>query len=186
MAFLSTEELKNLGFKKIGKDVKISSKASIYNAAKISIGDFSRIDDYCIISAGQKEIIIGRNVHIACHNSIIGSELIVIEDFAGISSHSAIYSSTDDYSGAYLTNPTVPEKYKNVISKPVIIKKHAIIGAGTIILPGVNVGLCTAVGALSLVTKDVEDFAIYAGQPAKKIKMRKSDCIRLEKEYLNE
>lgn len=186
MPYFNQDELLKIGFKQIGKDVKVSTKASIYNPQKISIGDFSRIDDFCIISSGNGEIKIGRNVHIACHTTLIGAELISIEDFAGISSHSAIYSSTDNYSGNCLTGPTVPDKFRDVISKPVIIRKHAIIGAGTIILPGVTIGLCSAVGALSLVTKNVEDFSIYAGQPAKKIKTRKSDCLRLEEEYLNE
>ena len=117
---------------------------------------------------------------------MLGSAKIILEDFAGVSSHSAIYSSTDNYAGNCLTGPTVPNKFRDVISKPVIVKKHAIIGAGTIILPGVTIGLCSAVGALSLVTRDVEDFAIYAGQPAKKIKNRKSDCLSLEEKYLYE
>lgn len=186
MAFLTKEELQKYGFKKLGKEVKISSKASIYNAKNISINDYTRIDDFCIISAGEEEIEIGRNVHIACYNSLIGAAKIIVEDFAGISSHSAIYSSTDNYSGNCLTGPTVPNNYRDVISMPVVIKKHAIIGAGAIILPGVTIGLCSAVGALSLVTKDVEDFCIYAGQPAKKIKARKSECLKLEKKYLDE
>ena len=184
MAFLNQNELSAIGFKRLGKKVKISTKASIYNPAKISIGDYSRIDDFCIISAGTGGIQIGRNVHIACYNSLIGNELIDIEDFAGISSHSSVYSSTDDYSGNFLTGPTIPDKYRNVISKPVYIKKHTIIGSGTVILPGVTIGLCSAVGALSLVTKNVADYMIYAGQPAKKVKHRNMKCIDLELQYL--
>ena len=66
MAFLTEIALKEHGFKRLGKGVKISSKASIYNAGNISIGDNTRIDDFCIISAGEEGIEIGRNVHIAC------------------------------------------------------------------------------------------------------------------------
>jgi len=186
MAFLSFDELQKLNFKSIGKEVKISNKASVYNPQNIEIGDYVRIDDFTIISAGVDGIKIGRNVHIACHNSVIGSARIIIDDFAGISSHTAVYSSTDDYSGNCLTGPTVPDRYRSVISKAVRIKKHAIIGAGSIILPGVTIGICSAVGALSLVNKSVEDFSIYAGQPAKKIKKRKDGCINLETLYLDE
>lgn len=184
MGYLNNKELEKLNFKYLGKDVKISDKASIYNASNISIGDYSRIDDFCIISAGFGGILIGRNVHIACYNSLIGDELIQLEDFAGISSHSSIYSSTDDYSGNFLTGPTVPDKFRNVFSEPVIIKKHVIVGASTVILPGVTIGECSAVGALSLVTKNVEPYAIYTGIPAKKIKVRKSGCLKLEEDYL--
>ncbi len=184
MAFLTDAELKEIGFQKLGKQVKISDKASIYNPQKISIGDYSRIDDFTIISSGEGGILIGRNVHIACHNSIIGAEKIVIEDFAGISSHSSIYSSTDDFSGNFLTGPTIPKEYTNVFSKPIIIRKHVIIGSGCIVLPGVEIGLCSAVGAHSLVNKYVEPFSIYSGIPAKKLKARNSKCLELEKEYI--
>jgi galactoside O-acetyltransferase len=60
-----------MGFKKIGKNVKISSKASIYGADKISIGSNVRIDDFCIISTSDEGVEIGNNVHIACYASII-------------------------------------------------------------------------------------------------------------------
>jgi len=185
MAFLTEHQLRLLGFKKLGKNIKVSSKASIYNAANIIIGDFTRIDDFCILSAGNEGMEIGRNVHIACYTSLIGSGLIKVEDFAGISSHCSVYSSTDDFSGDYLTGPTIPKEYTNVASKPVIIKKHVIIGASCTILPGVEIGLCSSVGAHSLVTKDMEAFSLYSGVPAKKIKSRNSKCLELEKEYIS-
>ncbi|WP_338525663.1 hypothetical protein NUH87_08955 [Pseudomonas batumici] len=50
MAYLTADQLKEAGLKKIGKDVKISDKASIYNADLIEIGDYSRNDDFCVIS----------------------------------------------------------------------------------------------------------------------------------------
>jgi UDP-3-O-[3-hydroxymyristoyl] glucosamine N-acyltransferase len=61
MAYYTQEQLKQLGFKYVGKNVKISDKASIYNCDQIEIGDNSRVDDFCIISGKIK---IGRNVHI--------------------------------------------------------------------------------------------------------------------------
>ena len=47
------EELEAIGFAQLGENVKISKKASIYGAANISIGNHVRIDDFCIISAGE-------------------------------------------------------------------------------------------------------------------------------------
>ena len=49
MAYLSHAELMGMGFKKIGNGVKISDKASIYEPEKISIDDYSRIDDFSLI-----------------------------------------------------------------------------------------------------------------------------------------
>jgi galactoside O-acetyltransferase len=178
MGFLSKEELDIIGFATIGKDVLISDKASIYNPKKIKIGSNVRIDDFCIISAGEKGIEIGDYVHIACFVSLIGNELIKINDFVGISSKTSIYSSSDDYSGSFLTGPTIPAVFKNVDNRPVIFQSHSIIGSGSIILPGVTIGEGTAVGALSLVIKNLDSWNIYTGVPAKFIKPRKKEMLK--------
>lgn len=92
-----------------------------------------------------------------------------------------IYSNSDDYSGESLVNPMIPEKYKNLETGKVIINEHFIIGSGSIILPGVNIESGVAVGALSLVKKDLSSWSIYSGVPAKKIKDRKKDLLKLQK-----
>ena len=120
-----------------------------------SIGDNVRIDDFTIISAG-KSVIIGNYVHIACYVSIIGSELIKISDFCGLSGRVSIYSSSDDYSGTFLSNPMVSETYTNVTSAPVILEKHVIVGCASVILPGLVIKEGTAIGALSLVQSSCE------------------------------
>lgn len=178
MAFLSRENLEKIGFKNLGENVLISDKASIYNPRAICLGSNIRIDDFCIISAGEGGIEIGNHVHIACYVSLIGNELIKIHDFVGISSKTAIYSSSDDYSGNYLTGPTIANEFKKVDSRPVIFESHCIIGAGCVILPGVRIGEGTAVGALSLVVKNLDSWGIYIGSPIKYIKKRKREMLR--------
>lgn len=173
-----------MNFKHVGENVKISDKASIYDAEKIEIGDFSRIDDFCVISGKVK---MGRNVHIAVFCNVAGGdEGITIDDFSGVAYGSNIFSQTDDYSGMVLTGPTIPEKYTNVTRKPVHIKRHCIIGAGSVILPGVVLEEGTSIGALSLVTKSTDCWSIYFGIPARKIKDRKRQMLELEKEYIAE
>ena len=70
MSFLKQNELDDLGFKFLGKNVLISDKCSLYNTKNISIGDNTRIDDFCILSAGENGIEIGRYVHIACFSPL--------------------------------------------------------------------------------------------------------------------
>jgi len=60
MSVYTDNELHEMGFASIGQNVRVSRKASIYNAAQISIGDFSRVDDFCVLSAGAGGIQIGR------------------------------------------------------------------------------------------------------------------------------
>ncbi len=173
-----------MGFKQVGKNVLLSEKSSYYNTSNIVILDNSRIDDFCIISAGVGGILIGRNVHIACYCSLIGSATITLDDFAGISSKTAIYSSNDDYSGEYLTGPTVPMQFRNVNQAPVRIGKHVIVGSGSVILPGVTINDISAVGALSVVNKDVLTGQVVGGTPAKFIKVRSTGLLNLEQQYL--
>jgi dTDP-4-amino-4,6-dideoxy-D-glucose acyltransferase len=185
MAFLNPQQLREMGFLSVGANVCISEKASIYGASRIRIGSNVRVDDFSILSAGEGGIEMGSYVHIACYVSLIGKERITLGDFAGLSARVSVYSSSDDYSGAALTNPTVPDEFKKVDHRPVVIGRHCIVGAGAIILPGVTLEDGSAVSALALVTKDCEAFTIYGGVPARKIKPRERRLLDLEREFLS-
>jgi len=185
MAFYTQPELATMGFKHVGQHVCLSKNASIYNAANISIGDYARIDDFCVLSAGHGGIRLGRNVHIAIFCSLVGGALIELQDFSGLSSRVSIYSSNDDYSGNSMTNPTVPAKFKNVSEGQVILERHVIIGAGTVILPGVTLHEGSGVGALSLVKTDCAAFSMYIGSPLRKVGTRSKTILDLEKQFLN-
>ncbi len=184
-SFYTAAELKKLPFKAIGKDVLISRYARIYSIKNIEIGSNVRIDDFCLLSGKIK---IGNYVHISAYSSLCAGDNkgIVLEDFANISERVTIFSKTDDFSGATLTNPTIPEKYKNVIESEVVLKKHAIVGVGSSILPGVIMGDGSVLGANSFLKISAEPWSIYAGAPAKKIKDRKKDLLNLEKLFLEE
>jgi len=184
MSFYTQNELKQLGFKYLGDNVLLSKKASIYGYDRISIGDNTRIDDFVVISAGAGGIDIGQNVHVAVFSSLIGAGKITLSNYSNISSRVSIYSSNDDYSGGTMTNPTIPECYTNVSHSDVYIGKHVIVGCGSIILPGITLREGVAIGALSLVNRCCDAFWIYSGAPAKKIKERKRDLLKLELEYL--
>lgn len=119
-------------------------------------------------------------MHVAVFCSLIGTGRIVLDDFANVSGRVSIYSSSDDFSGEHMTNPTVPPELTNVRSAPVTLCRHVVVGAGAIILPGVELGEAAAVGALSLVKKSVEPFAIYAGVPARRVGARASGCLAFE------
>lgn len=179
--FYNREKLEKMGFKSLGNNVLISDKASIYNPQNIVIGSNVRIDDFVILSPSS-EMIIGDYVHIACYTSIIGKGKIIIGDFVGISGRVSIYSSSDDYTGLAMTNPMVPEKFKKVNNGDVILGKHTIIGAGSVILPNVTIGDGCAVGALTLINRDCDKFSIYSGTPAIKIGKRQTKFLKYEEE----
>jgi len=107
-----------------------------------------------------------------------------LADFCNISSRVAIYSSSDDYSGAFLTNPTIDSEFTNVEHAPVTLAKHVIVGSGSVILPGVTLEQGVAVGALTMVNRSLAAWGIYAGQPAKYIKAREGGLLAHEKSFL--
>lgn len=182
-SFYADDELLKIGFRSVGEDVLVSSKASIYGAENIVLGDHVRIDDFCFLSG---KITIGSYVHISAYSMLIGGKYgIVMKDFSGLSSRCTIYAVSDDYSGAYLTNPTIPEKYSHLIGGEVVLNKHVIVGTGSTILSGINIGEGTAVGSMTLVNRNLEEWSIYAGIPCKKIKDRKQDLLNFEKKMFH-
>ena len=178
-SFYTVEELGQMGFKHLGtRNVLISRKASIYGIENVSIGNNARIDDFCILSG---KISIGNYVHIAAYTALYGGkDGIVIDDFANLSSRVSVYSVSDDYSGETMTNPMVPEQYKAVVSAPVYIGKHVIIGATSVVLPGVIIQEGRAFGCFSLIKNDSEEWSMNIGIPTRKIKERSKELLDYE------
>jgi acetyltransferase-like isoleucine patch superfamily enzyme len=166
----------NLKFAQVGKDVMIWPLAKIVFPAVISIGDSVIIDDFVFLMGGKKTRI-GSFVHIASFVSITGGGELIIEDFCGVSTGSRVFTGDDDYLGDSLTGPTVPPAYRASIRSFVHIKKHAVIGANTVILPGVTIGEGTAIGANSFVKRDCEPWTIYIGSPARPLRPRPRERI---------
>jgi dTDP-4-amino-4,6-dideoxy-D-glucose acyltransferase len=184
MAVLSREAIDMLGFASVGENVQISDRASFYGVERISLGSHTRIDDFCVLSAGLGGISIGQHVHIAVYSSLIGAGKITLSDFCNISSRVSVYSSSDDPSGATMTNPTVPSEYTGVMHADVFLGKHVLVFGGSVILPGVTLEDGVVVGALSLIKRNCQAFGIYAGNPARRIKERKRDLLALEQRFM--
>lgn len=180
--FLQANELAAMGFALVGDNVRIDRSARFYGANRISIGSNVRIDAYAVLSAGAGGIVIGDHVHIAVYSSLAGSGRIELCDFSGLSGRVSIYSSTDDYFGDGLTNPTVPDEFRRVTSAPVVVGKHAVIGVGSIIMPGVTISEGAAIGAMSLIKTNVPPFVIIAEQSHQITAPRKRNLLELEKQ----
>jgi galactoside O-acetyltransferase len=176
-SFYNNEELQNLGLKKIGKNVMISRNTCFYSPEQIELGDNVRIDDFCVLSGNIK---IGNYVHIAAFCVLFGSAGIQMNDFSGLSSKVSIYSASDDYLGDFLTGPCIPIEFRKITEGEVTIEKHALVGTGSTILPGVRIAVGSALGAMSLLTNSTLEWQIYAGIPAKPIKERKKNLLELE------
>ncbi|PLY41599.1 galactoside O-acetyltransferase [Janthinobacterium sp. ROICE36] len=171
--YYTEDDLRRAGFRAVGNNVRVAKNCVIVGIENISLGNNVRIDGYStLVAADGGHIRIGSHVHIGGYGFLSGAAGITLEDFSGLSQGVRLYSKTDDYSGASLTNPTVPEEFTNCKSGPVHLGRHVIIGSGSVVLPDVTIGEGTAVGALSLVTKSLESWGLYTGTPAKRLKNR--------------
>ena len=180
------EELRTFGFKSIGKNVKIAKNCTIVGLSNISIGDNVIIDSFCSIIANGGSLKLGSFVHIGGFSHILANGGVEMKDFSGLSQGVKIYSKNDDYSGQFLTNSTIPEKYKNSKSGKVTINEHVIIGAGSIILPNVTIDVGVSVGALSLVSTNLESWHLYFGNPLRKLGKKSNDLLLKKEEFLKE
>lgn len=166
------------------KGVKSFEFTKIVGLENIEFGKNVIIDDFTLIYASAP-IRIGNYVHIASFTSITGGAELLIDDFVAISQGCRILTGTDDFVDWGFGNSTVEEKYRNVKREPVKIGKFSIIGANSVVLPGVTIGEGTTVGASSVVTKDLKPWGVYIGN--KRLKDRnKTGVLRNYKKFLEE
>ena len=150
------------------------------------IRDSTRIDAFCILSGG-KGIKIGSHIHIGAGCYFFGGSGIELEDFAEMGVQCVLHSDSDDWSGNSLVGPTIPIEYKPHLKRgKILMKRHSLLGARCTILPGVTLHEGAAVGAHSLITRDMDEWSISAGIPAVNIKPRSRKMIELEKQFLME
>jgi dTDP-4-amino-4,6-dideoxy-D-glucose acyltransferase len=179
----SQDELGCLG--SCGHNVQIDRSVRLINPERIHVGSNVRIDALSFLS-GAGGIYIGNNVHVAFNVQLAGNGgRLTLEDFVGVAARCSIFTASDDYSEGHLTGPTVPDEFKKVKSGPVTLERHVIVGCGSVILPNVTLKIGSSVGALSLVTKDVEEYMRVAGNPLRTLGHRNKEMLEdLEHKYL--
>ncbi len=175
-SFYSTEELQTLGLKSFGNNVLISRFARFYGSGQITIGDNVRIDDFCILSG---EIMLGSNIHISAYSAMYGKYGIEMGDYSGLSPRCTIFSASDDFSGDFLIGPMIDPRLTNVTGGRVVIGNYSQMGSGCVVLPGARIGEGVAVGAMSLVNHNLDEWAIYKGIPAVFYKIRSKKLLKL-------
>ena len=174
--YYTSKELKEMGFRALGRQVLISRTCRIYTPEEISLGSHVLIDDFTILNG---DITIGSYVHINSNCELYaGLAKIVIGDFCSVSSRTALYATSDDFSGAYLSNPTAPRAYRNPKDADVVLEDHVLIGTGCTVVPGVHIAEGCAFSAMTMIGKSIrKPWGLYAGNPARRIWERSRDSV---------
>lgn len=140
----------------IGKDCKICSSVDYNPTAE---GDYTHL-----VVGPEGKLVIGSNVGMSMAY-ISAYESVIIEDNVLLGACVKIWD-TDFHPLIYEDRIAK----KEAMTKPVLIKEGAFIGACSIVLKGVTVGAHSVIGAGSVVTRDIPDGEIWAGNPAKMIR----------------
>jgi acetyltransferase-like isoleucine patch superfamily enzyme len=169
--------------KACGENVIIGKTVRIRYPELVEIGDNVIIDDFTYISTSLK---IHSYVHISAGCKIIGGRNAFVEmhEFSTLAPNVILSAGSDDYSSGIAT-PLVPLEFKgNVKIGKIIINKHCIVGAGSVVLPDVVFEEGACLGALSVANKKLEKYHLYAGIPSRKIKKRnQEEIIMFEKRF---
>jgi dTDP-4-amino-4,6-dideoxy-D-glucose acyltransferase len=172
---LSSPEYDYSLLKKVGVNSFISKNVEIRRPHLVEIGNNVAIDTGFYLTTGAQ---IGDYIHIAPYITVIGGATVklIMDNFTTIAAGSRIVCASDGHLGDGLIGPTIPDEFRDSVTfGNVIFKKFASIGTNVVVLPGVTLAEGSVVGACSLVTKDTEPWTIYAGVPARPIKIRPKD-----------
>lgn len=167
-------KLKNF-FEKVGKEVSIFENARIDHPERISIGDYTQIDEGVHLFAGHG-IQIGRHVHFAFGSSVSGGGSCTIGHYVSIGAAVRIVTGTENVESG-LTNPTVSSASRTPLRSSIVIEDYAVIFTGAILFPGIHIGEGAVVSAGSLVHHDLKPWTIYGGHPLVTIKKREKKNV---------
>lgn len=184
MRFLNEEELKQFG--KVGKNVLVDSTTLWHKPENVTIGDNVRIDAFCFFSA-TNGIEFGSFIHVAPYVQMVSAGgKITCHDYTAFAARTTILTASDDFTEGWMNNPTMPIDLRKVKAGPITFHKFSVTGCGAVILPGVTLGEGAAVGALTIVKKDIEPFACVVGTPLRKIATRSEENLHLMEKKLHE
>ncbi|MGD2117442.1 MAG: hypothetical protein PVG66_03725 [Chromatiales bacterium] len=141
----SREQLIELGFEQVGKDVRVSCDARLF-AINGRLGDSVRIDAYAILTG---HIVLGNSVHISPFCFLGGTGgVIEMQDHAGLSTHVSVFTKSDDYSDAVVG--------ADKLTGDVFIGERSIVGSGCTIMPGVQIEHDVSVGINCVINQKLD------------------------------
>lgn len=146
-----------------GSIIRWKSRLDVFPFNEFNLGDKSVIEDFVTVNNGVGNVNIGANTIIGIGSVIIGpisigSNVMLAQNIVA----SGLNHKFEDI--------TLPPSFQKVSCKEIIISDDVWIGANSVITAGVKIGRHSVVGGGSVVTKDIPEYSVAVGNPAKVIK----------------
>ncbi|SDP71520.1 Acetyltransferase (isoleucine patch superfamily) [Mucilaginibacter sp. OK268] len=152
-------------FHKRGKRsvVRFKARMDIFPFNNFSLGNNSIIEDFATINNGVGDVIIGNNCGIGISNVLIGP--VNLGNYVMLAQNIVLSGLNHGYEDI-----TIPPRLQKVTTKQITIADNVWIGANSVVTAGVTIGKHAIIGAGSVVTKDIPEYSVAVGNPAKVIK----------------
>jgi acetyltransferase-like isoleucine patch superfamily enzyme len=182
--YLTLSQLKKIGFRKIGKNCRISKSISTHNLIG-TLGNNVRIDDDVQLKG---KIDIKSYAHIARGCTLSGGNYgILLDEFSSLANYVQIFSSSDDYYSPSIPvgslNDKLRKKFSKLYVKKITIGKCCLVGSLSVLLPGTNLEDFASIAALTVVNKKINRGIFF--QSKSKEKQKKRNIKLFEKLYRN-
>lgn len=150
----------------------IRNKKNIKIGKNFTSGFGCRLEAFPIKESENKILVFGNNVEINDYVHIASGENIEIGNNVLIASKVFISDlNHGNYKGKEQDSPLTTPNNRKLSANPILIKDNVWIGEGVCILSGVTIGYGSIIGAMSVVTKDIPDYSIAVGNPARVVKL---------------
>jgi dTDP-4-amino-4,6-dideoxy-D-glucose acyltransferase len=156
--------------KSCAASAKLFPLAKLCKPDVIEIGEMARIHDFVFMWGGAG-IRIGNYNDIQPFVNIWGGGEAILGDYISVGGGSQLLTATYDYNG-YRMVDGLPDGHTNTLFGKLVVESDVYIGVNCTIMPNVTIGEGAVIGGGSFVNKDVEQWSIYVGSPAKKIGQR--------------
>lgn len=157
-----------------GSIIRWRTRLDVFPFNEFKLGAGSVIEDFSTINNGVGDVIIGNKTFIGMSNVIIGP--VTIGDNVIFAQNIVVSGLNHGYE-----NVNMPPYLQKTSCKPIFIGDGVWIGANCVITAGTTIGKHCVIGAGSVVTKDVPDYSVAVGNPAKVIKAYNSTSAKWER-----
>ena len=150
---------------KMGKRalIKNTVRLDVFPYNKFCLGDHSIIEDFATVNNGMGDVIIGNRTRIGIGCVVIGP--VQVGDDVLMAQNIILSGMNHGYE-----NVDIPIRLQTATKKPIEIENDVWIGANSIIVSGIKIGIHCVIAGGSVVTKDVAPFTVVGGNPARVIK----------------